>query len=119
MIINLIYGIISKIYNICSKKSLSKIYLPDEFINNTINNKKNNNEELKIMSYNIDGLFVHYNLNNYENIAKFIKYQFLDNNIDVICLQEVWEKSIVDLIKKDLTHLYIANPSTKLKYYIG
>ena len=66
MIINLIYGIISKIYNICSKKSLSKIYLPDEFINNTINNKKNNNEELRIMSYNIDGLFVHYNLNNYE-----------------------------------------------------
>lgn len=124
MIINLIYGIISKIYNICSKKGLSKIYLPDDFLNNikennTILNTKNYKDELRIMSYNIDGLFVHYNLNNYQNIAKFIKYQFLDNNIDVICLQEVWEKSILDLITKDLNNLYIATPSTKLKYYIG
>ena len=137
MIIKYLYRIISKIYNICSNKSLSKIDLPDEFVNyrinntknNRINNTKNNNHKLRVMScninelkvrnYNINELFINYNLNNYQDIGKFIKYQFLNNNIDIICLQEVWDKHVFDLITKDLTHFYIAIPSTKLKYCIG
>lgn len=109
------WGIFYKIYNLCSKK------------NNYVNIIKPKNKiklykkNLKIVSYNIDGLFAHYIHLNYINISKYIRYLLLEDNVDIICLQEVWEKSILNMIKKNLNDvdLYYAQPPTNLKYYIG
>ena len=109
------WGLFYKIYNLCSKKSkISTIIKPN---NEKLLNKKN----LKIVSYNIDGLFAHYIHLNYINISKYIRYLLLEDNVDIICLQEVWEKSILNMIKKNLNDidLYYAQPPTNLKYYIG
>lgn len=111
------WGVFSKFYNICSRKSnVSTIIKPKNlsFYNNE------NNKSLKIVSYNIDGLFAHYNHTNYLNISKYIRTLFL-NDIDVVCLQELWSKDIYNLIVNNLKdlNLYIAQPPTNLKYCVG
>jgi exonuclease III len=109
------WGIISKILSLYSnKKNYSTIISPDII-------KYHKNKDLKIVSYNIDGFFLHYNYLNYIKIAKYIRYLFTEKNIDIICLQEVWEKSIYDLIINNLTdlNLFYAQPPTKIKFNIG
>ena len=109
------WGLFYKIYNLCSKKSkISTIIKPK---NEKILNKKN----LKIVSYNIDGLFAHYIHLNYINISKYIRYLLIEDNVDIICLQEVWELSILNMIKNNINDidLYYAQPPTSLKYCVG
>jgi len=109
------WGLFNKIYNLCSKKNnYTNIIKP-------LNNIKLNKNNLKIVSYNIDGLFAHYNHINYINISKYIRYLLVKEKVDVICLQEVWEKSILNMIKNNLTdiNLYYAQPPTNLKYCLG
>ena len=111
----MLWGLFYKIYNLCSrKKYISTIIKPNK---NILINKKN----LKIVSYNIDGLFFHYNHINYINISKYIRYLLIDENVEVICLQEVWEISILNMIKNNLNdlNLYYSQPPTNLKYCIG
>ena len=111
----MLWGLFYKIYNLCSKKSKIPLILkPDKDI---LLNKKN----LKIVSYNIDGLFAHYIHLNYINISKYIRYLLIEENIDIICLQEVWEISILNMIKNNLNDidLYYAQPPTYLKYCLG
>ena len=111
----MLWGLFYKIYNLCSKKSKIPLILkPDKDI---LLNKKN----LKIVSYNIDGLFAHYIHLNYINISKYIRYLLIEDNVDIICLQEVWEKSILNMIKNNLNDidLYYAQPPTSLKYCVG
>ena len=109
------WGIFYKIYNFCSRRS--------KFITTIRPNKLfiDRNNSLKIVSYNIDGLFLHYNHNNYVNISKYIRYLFTDEKIDIICLQEVWEKNIYDLIIKNLNDLNLFHtfPPTSKKYCVG
>ena len=111
----MLWGLFYKIYNLCSKKyKISTIIKPkyEKILN------KNN---LKIVSYNIDGLFAHYIHLNYINISKYIRYLLIEDNVDIICLQEVWEKSILNMIKNNLNDidLYYAQPPTSLKYCVG
>tara|TARA_A100001015_G_scaffold305687_1_gene398767 strand:+ start:363 stop:1208 length:846 start_codon:yes stop_codon:yes gene_type:complete len=111
----MLWGLLYKIYNLCSKKNkISTIIKPRH--ENILN--KNN---LKIVSYNIDGLFAHYIHLNYINISKYLKYLLIEENVDIICLQEVWELSILNMIKNKLLdlNLYYAQPPTTLKYCIG
>ena len=109
------WGIFYKIYNFCSRKNkISTIIRPKSISTDRTN-------DLKILSYNIDGLFLHYNHQNYVNISKYIRYLFTEEKIDIICLQEVWEKNILDLIINNLNDLnlfYSFPPNTK-KYCIG
>ena len=111
----MLWGLFYKIYNLCSKKSkIPKIFKPDKDL---LLNKNN----LKIVSYNIDGLFAHYIHLNYINISKYIRNLLLEEKVDVICLQEVWELSILNMIKKNINDLdlYYAQPPTNLKYCVG
>jgi len=117
---NICFCIYYKLYNILIRQN-------NDSINFQLNNINYNydynydNSSLKIISYNINGLFCYYNHNNYTNIAKFIKNELIKNNVDIICLQEVWLKNIFDLIIEEIKYLniYIASPSRKIKYYIG
>ena len=111
----MLWGLFYKIYNLCSKKSKIPLILKP---NKDIILNKNN---LKIVSYNIDGLFAHYIHLNYINISKYIRYLLIEDNVDIICLQEVWEKSILNMIKNNLNDidLYYAQPPTSLKYCVG
>lgn len=110
-------GLYYKIIDLMSNKSNNPINI---VLKNNHNNS-NTNKSLNIMTYNIDGLFVHFNKNNYLNISNFIKDQFLNNNIDVIALQEVWLSYISNLIIDELNDLdlYISIPPTTKKYYLG
>ena len=111
----MLWGLFYKIYNLCSKKSKIPLILkPNKDI---ILNKKN----LKIVSYNIDGLFAHYIHLNYINISKYIRNLLIEENVDIICLQEVWELSILNMIKNNINDidLYYAQPPTNLKYCLG
>ena len=110
------WGLFYKIFNICSKKNnVSTIIKPKKL------SFYNDNKSLKIISYNIDGLFAHYNYTNYLNISKYIRNLLLNENVDIICLQELWSKDIYNLIINKLLDLdlYIAQPPTNLKYCIG
>lgn len=109
------WGILSKIYNIYSKKNHISTIIKPKF------NLELKNNNLKIVSYNIDGLFAHYNHINYVNICRYLRYLFTEKNIDIICLQEVWEISIYNMIKDKLSdlNLYYAQPPTQQKYYVG
>lgn len=110
------WGLFYKFFNICSRKNNKcLITTPKNIL------KPENSNNLNIVSYNINGLFLHYNHINYVNISKYIKYLFTQENIDIICLQEVWEKNIEQMIKKELQNLdlYYAKPPTNLKYCIG
>ena len=111
----MLWGLFYKIYNLCSKKSRIPLILkPDKDI---LLNKKN----LKIVSYNIDGLFAHYIHLNYINISKYIRNLLVEEKVDIICLQEVWELSILNMIKNNINDidLYYAQPPTSLKYCVG
>ena len=111
----MLWGLFYKIYNLCSKKSKIPLILkPDKDI---LLNKKN----LKIVSYNIDGLFAHYIHLNYTNISKYIRNLLVEEKVDIICLQEVWELSILNMIKNNINDidLYYAQPPTNLKYCLG
>ena len=112
------WSIFSKFYNICSKKNNSSTIIKPKNLDFYDNNY---NKSLKIVSYNIDGLFAHYNYTNYLNISKYIRNLFLNNEIDIICLQELWSKDIYNLIINNLQdlNLYISQPPTNLKYCIG
>ena len=112
----MIWGLFYKFfYNMCIRKNKKCVILRPK--NDIILNKDN----LKIVSYNIDGLFAHYIHLNYINISKYIRNLLIEDNVDIICLQEVWEKNIEDMIKNNLKdlNLYIAQPPTNLKYCVG
>jgi len=109
------WGIFYKIYNLCSRKSKITTIIRPEILS------KDRTNNLKIVSYNVNGLFLHYNHQNYVNISKYIRYLFTEEKIDIICLQEVWEKNILDLIidnLKDLNLFYTIPPTNK-KYCLG
>lgn len=108
-----LYGLYSKLYSILCIKQKDKCSL--------ITGIRKYDKNLKLMSYNIDGLFCHYNNENYKNIANLIRNKFLNDEINVLCLQEVWEYSIYKLIIDKISdlNLYISQPPTQLKYYVG
>lgn len=109
------WGLLFKIYNICSRKNKTNTIIKPDVIN------LNNKQSIKIVSYNINGLFAHYNHTNYVHISKYIRNLFLNEDVDIICLQELWEKNIYDLIINNLQdlNLFISQPPTNLKYCIG
>ena len=110
-------GIYYKIFDLLS----NKFGVPTIFLSGKEINYNNPKKSLNIMTYNIDGVFFHFNYNNYLNISKFIREQFMNNEIDVISLQEVWLSCISDLIINELQglDLYISFPPTTKKYFFG
>lgn len=117
-LLNLLYGLYYKLYNIyycrySDNRFNCNIKLP-------IENKYDNNE-IKILSYNIDGLFIHYNYDNYKKISNFIRDKLVHDEVNIICLQEVWDIHILDLIKNNLKdfNLYYASPPVDMKFIVG
>ena len=88
---------------ICFYNFFMIIYIKilDVFLN--FNNSEmiiKNNEELpdnkkniKILTYNIDGLFCHYDINIINQLIIDLQ-KLMDRDIDIICLQEVWHYNL-------------------------
>ena len=87
---------------------------------------KNNNfgfieKNIKIVSYNIDNLFIHSNQNKNKLLYKDINNLLCNKDFNIICLQEVWnttfKNKILEMsIKKGWNY---AIPDTNKKYFIG
>ena len=69
------WGIFYKIYNLCSRRSKTSTIIRPKSVSTDRTN------DLKIVSYNIDGLFLHYNHQNYINISKYIRYLFTEEKL--------------------------------------
>ena len=73
------------------------------------------------MSYNIQALFAFYDDDRISKLVEWIRDQFLEKSIDVICLQEAFEFDIYDKLYEMVKQLslYIMHPSIKRKMLIG
>ena len=101
-----------KLNSICKGNVNPLYYKP---INNCVIPKRQN---LNIVSWNINGLFLYYNTDRWNNFINDIDNMFINQNVDVLCLQEVWEHStlskLLELCNKN--GLYLTTPPLKRKY---
>lgn len=112
-VFNFFIGLLVKIINSIILRSSKPL-----IIDNKIKCETNN---LKILSYNIDCLFVHYDVFKLIRLLNYIETVISKGEVDIICLQEVWEKSFVNkLIKLAYEHNWsLCHPSLHKKYFIG
>ena len=92
-----------------------------ECIKNNSKNKFEYKREFNIVTYNIDGLFIHYNTKRMDNLLIDINQMLENENLDIICFQEVWHhdlhNKIVDMAEK--YKLNYAYPSNNKRFIIG
>ena len=89
-----------------------------------VNSEHVNDNDIKkvtIMTYNIDGLFCHYNSHRIKALIKDIISIIKNKDIDIFCFQEVWHydlhNKIIELAVKE--NLNYAFPSNKKRYWLG
>ena len=82
---------------------------------------KSDVKKVKIITYNVDGLFWHYNSQRMEELLKDIIKIIKNKDIDIFCFQEVWHydlhNKIVEIAEKE--KLNYAFPSNNKRYWIG
>lgn len=88
---------------------------------NVKDTNKNDVKKIKIMTYNIDGLFWHYDCQRMEDLLKDIILIIRNKDIDIFCFQEVWHydlhNKIIELAEKE--NLNYAFPSNNKRYWLG
>jgi endonuclease/exonuclease/phosphatase family metal-dependent hydrolase len=77
-------------------------------------------KKFKILTYNVDGLFWHFNSKIINKLISDLE-KLMDKDIDIICLQEVWHFNLREKIMKIAKNKFwnIAIPSNKKRYLIG
>ena len=95
-------------------------YNREETIIKNRNIKEHNKKKLNILTYNVDGLFWHYNDKILNDLLINLD-KLMDKDIDIICLQEVWHYNllykILEFAKNKMWN--VAIPSNKKRYFIG
>jgi len=77
--------------------------------------------QIRIMSYNIQGLFPFYNIRRIVDLVRFIGDLFANNQVDVLCLQEAWEVDLLFRLYRLAQHhnLHIIHPPVDRKNGVG
>jgi endonuclease/exonuclease/phosphatase family metal-dependent hydrolase len=77
--------------------------------------------QIRIMSYNIQGLFPFYNIRRIVDLVRFIGDLFANNQVDVLCLQEAWEVDLLFRLYRLAQHrnLHIIHPPVDRKNRVG
>jgi endonuclease/exonuclease/phosphatase family metal-dependent hydrolase len=73
------------------------------------------------MSYNIKALFPFYNKLRIRAIVDYVESLFVNNQVDIVCLQEAFELDLYDHLYRVAREnsLNIVHPPLSRKYYIG
>jgi endonuclease/exonuclease/phosphatase family metal-dependent hydrolase len=113
IVYNIIFSFVIKIIDIFN-------YDKGNIIKNIYSQNKNDNV-LNILSYNIDNLFVHYDFLKNKRLLNDLKNIFFRKDIDIICLQEVWNTNFKNklIIFARQNNWNYAVPYNKKKYFIG
>ena len=78
-------------------------------------------DDIRILSYNIQGLFAFYNTGRLSHIVDWIYRMFQQGLVDIVCLQEVFELDLYNMLYAicNRRSLYISHPLLDRKYKIG
>ena len=103
-----IYGLLCKIQFLFSWREFTPI-------------QNHTNHVVRVMSYNIKALFPFYNKLRIRAIVDYVESLFVENQVDIVCLQEAFELELYDHLYRvaRANSLNIVHPSLSRRYYIG
>jgi endonuclease/exonuclease/phosphatase family metal-dependent hydrolase len=90
-------------------------------INKQQTNKSIENNEIRIVSYNIKALFPFYNKRRIKDLVNYIEKLFIERKTDIVCLQEAFEldlyNQLYEVVAKN--RLNIVHPPLERSFVVG
>jgi len=90
-------------------------------INHQQTNKSIENNEIRIVSYNIKALFPFYNKRRIKDLANYIETLFVERKTDIVCLQEAFELDFYNQLYAMCAknRLNIVHPPLERSFVVG